>query len=97
MAEVAQIEGSPFVAVLNGWERLPWEIEGRSGTFLQLSVTREGSLDSERITGVREMDESKLPGNGSRVEIVPVFEKVFQKSVYKMKAREVRAMKGASV
>jgi hypothetical protein len=96
VAEVAQIEGSPIRAVLNGWERLPWEMNGKSGTYLQLSVTREGSLDSERITCVREVEESKLPANGSMVELLPVFEKVFQKSVYKMKVREVRALKGAN-
>lgn len=88
-----QIKGEPFKATLNGWVREPWEMNGKTGTFLQLSVTKEGSMDSQRVTAVRELDESKFPANGSLIEIVPVFEKVYGEAKYKLKALDVRAVK----
>lgn len=85
-----QIKGEPIRGTLNGWERQPWEMDGKTGTFLQLSVTREGSMDSERITAVKDLDEKTFPGVGTLVEITPVFEKVYREAKYKMKALSVR-------
>jgi hypothetical protein len=92
-----QIKGEPFKATLNGWVREPWDFNGQTGTYLQLSVTKVGSMDSQRVTAVKELDEKTFPANGSVVEILPVFEKVFGESKYKLKALELRAVKaGAS-
>jgi hypothetical protein len=94
--QVPLIRGEAFRAVLNGWERQPWEMNGQTGTFLQLSITKEGSIDSERITGAKDLDESTFPAVGALVEIVPGFEKVYQEARYKLKAVEVREAKVSS-